>query len=310
MPSSIPVPQYQHWPSSRGESMRPMDPRRGPPRSYLPRGISWPSPCYAPFPPREGDGYRQPDRMMEGEGRLRSARSERSEREGGPVMPVRAAVGAVLASSDTPCPSLPHSSVLLKPQKRMSATDLKWSCLRGERKGEEPPHLDSNSKTLECLHGRGILLHCKITFIELFLSPLCHNCYLTTCSVYLIRRNTSVDESYEWDSADACVDSEVLEAMKFDQSHMSSRRGRVELRCDQARGLQDQHQKAHLPQSVSPPVSNPPRCQYGRSLSEARFDALRQEYQEYRRAQESICSHEPCRTPGHDSDSDSNSALL
>lgn len=64
MPSSIPVPQYQHWPPSRGESMRPMDPRRGPPRSYLPRGISWPSPYYAPFPPREGESYRQPDRMM------------------------------------------------------------------------------------------------------------------------------------------------------------------------------------------------------------------------------------------------------
>lgn len=64
MPTSIPVPQYQHWPGSRGESMRPMDPRRGPPRSYLPRGISWPSPYYAPFPPREGESYRQPDRLM------------------------------------------------------------------------------------------------------------------------------------------------------------------------------------------------------------------------------------------------------
>lgn len=64
MPSSIPVPQYQHWPASRGESMRPVDPRRGPPRSYLPRGISWPSPYYTPLPPREGEGYRQPDRIM------------------------------------------------------------------------------------------------------------------------------------------------------------------------------------------------------------------------------------------------------
>lgn len=64
MPSSIPVPQYQHWPGSRGDCMRPMDPRRGPPRSYLPRGISWPSPYYAPFPPREAEAYRPPDRMM------------------------------------------------------------------------------------------------------------------------------------------------------------------------------------------------------------------------------------------------------
>ncbi|TMS03201.1 hypothetical protein E3U43_000090 [Larimichthys crocea] len=89
--------------------------------------------------------------------------------------------------------------------------------------------------------------------------------------------------------------------LRFDQS----RRGRY----DQAGGFQDQRRKGPSP-SISPPVSNPPRCQYSRSLSEARFNALRQEYQEYRRAQESICSREPCLTPGRDSDSDSNSALL
>lgn len=61
--------------------------------------------------------------------------------------------------------------------------------------------------------------------------------------MYLIRRNTSVDESYEWDSADVCVDSEVLEAVRFDQSHVGFRRGRGELRYDQAGGLQDQQQK-------------------------------------------------------------------
>lgn len=61
--------------------------------------------------------------------------------------------------------------------------------------------------------------------------------------MYLIRRDTSVDESYEWDSADACVDSEVLEAMRFDQSHVGLRKGRQELRYDQASGLQDQQQK-------------------------------------------------------------------
>lgn len=61
---------------------------------------------------------------------------------------------------------------------------------------------------------------------------------------------------------------------------------------------------------VSPPVSNPPRCQYSRSLSEARFNALRLEYQEYRRTQESTRSREPCLSPGLDTDSDSGSALL
>lgn len=61
--------------------------------------------------------------------------------------------------------------------------------------------------------------------------------------MYLIRRNTSVDESYEWDHTDACMDSEVLEAMRFDQSQRGFRRGRGELRQDQAGGLQDQRQK-------------------------------------------------------------------
>ncbi len=82
MPSSIPVHQYQHWPGSRGESMRPTDPRRGPPRSYLPRGISWPSPYYAPFPPRDGESHRQPDRMM-GRGGETEVREGREIREGG-----------------------------------------------------------------------------------------------------------------------------------------------------------------------------------------------------------------------------------
>jgi len=189
--------------------------------------------------------------------------------------------------------------------------------------------------------------------------------------VYLIRRNTSVDESYEWDSADACVDSEVLEATKFGQSQTGCRRVRGDIRYDQTGGLQDQRQKGDhffynptvfgeffhfktvaciivsvmlvlhvfilcisavifvssshdipihafpVPDAplgpsppVSPPVFNPPRCKYSRSLSEARFNALRLEYQEYRRAQESVCSREPCLTPGHDSDSETSSALL
>ncbi|XP_072244365.1 uncharacterized protein igsf9b isoform X1 [Leuresthes tenuis] len=123
------------------------------------------------------------------------------------------------------------------------------------------------------------------------------------------RRNTSVDESYEWDSADACVDSEVLEATKFGQSQTGCRRVRGDIRYDQTGGLQDQRQKGPPP-PVSPPVFNPPHCKYSRSLSDARFNALRLEYQEYRRAQESVCSREPCHTPGHDSDSDTSSALL
>lgn len=65
--------------------------------------------------------------------------------------------------------------------------------------------------------------------------------FLTSCCMYLVRGNTSVDESYEWDSSDALVDSNVLEAMRFDQLH--SQRGRVKLVRDQTVGLQDQRQK-------------------------------------------------------------------
>uniref|UniRef100_A0A3Q4N081 Protein turtle homolog A-like n=1 Tax=Neolamprologus brichardi TaxID=32507 RepID=A0A3Q4N081_NEOBR len=84
MPSSILIPHYQHqhWAGSRGDGLKPMDSRRGPPRSYLPRGISWPSPYYAPFPPREGEIYRQPDRMM-GRGGETEIREGREIREGG-----------------------------------------------------------------------------------------------------------------------------------------------------------------------------------------------------------------------------------
>lgn len=59
--------------------------------------------------------------------------------------------------------------------------------------------------------------------------------------------------------------------------------------------------------SISLPVYNPPRCQYSRSLGEARFNVL---LQEYRQAQELISSHDHCLTSGHSSKSDSNSALL
>ncbi|XP_029618630.1 protein turtle homolog A [Salmo trutta] len=121
------------------------------------------------------------------------------------------------------------------------------------------------------------------------------------------RRNTSVDESYEWDSADVCVDLEVLEAMKPQAGVVKGRgQGRHD-RVLSVAGLQDLYRKGP-PRSVRPPVSNLPHCQYTRSLSEARFNALRLEYQEYRRSQGSSCTSDPCLPP--DTDSDSNSALL
>ncbi|XP_029960343.1 LOW QUALITY PROTEIN: protein turtle homolog A [Salarias fasciatus] len=240
----IPAPQYQQWPGSRGDCMRPVDPRRGPPRSYLPRGISWPSPYYAPFPPRDGESYRQPERMMVrgGETELREVREVR---EGG-----RASYAS--QSSGRGSAGLFRQSLSVTPTLLSSPETTE----ENERHRAEVELPERRAK----------------------------------------RRNTSVDESYEWDSADACVDSEVLEATRFGQSQTP--------RHDQAHGLQDQLQKG-----PSPPV-NPPRCQLTRSLSEARFNALRLEYQEYRRAQESVCPREPRLAPGHDSDSDSSSALL
>ncbi|XP_022059929.2 protein turtle homolog A isoform X1 [Acanthochromis polyacanthus] len=252
MPTSIPVPQYQHWPGHRVE--RPMDYRRGPPRSYLPRGISWPSPYYPPFPPREGESYRQPDRMM-GRGGETEVREVREVRDGG-----RASYAS--QSSGRGSAGLFRQSLSITPTLLSSPETTE----ENEQRRAEMELPERRAK----------------------------------------RRNTSVDESYEWDSADACVDSEVLEATKFDQSQAGLRRGMGELKYDQAGGLQDQRHKGPSP-SVSPPVFNPPRCQNSRSLSEARFNALRLEYQEYRRAQE---SREPCLSPGHESDSDSNSALL
>ncbi|XP_066499348.1 uncharacterized protein igsf9b [Hoplias malabaricus] len=121
------------------------------------------------------------------------------------------------------------------------------------------------------------------------------------------RRNTSVDESYEWDATECPVGLDLLEAMKMEQAAMG--RGR-ELRRDRPRsttGLQDLQETGPYASISLPPISHPPPCQYGRSLSEARFNALRQEFQEYRRAQESF-SKDPC-LPS-DPDSDSGSALL
>ncbi|XP_014892780.1 protein turtle homolog A isoform X1 [Poecilia latipinna] len=241
MPTSSPLPYYQHWPDPRGEGLRHSDSRRGPPRSYLPRGISWPSPYYSAFPPREGDGYRHPERMM--------GRSGDAEfRDGG------------------------RASYASQSSGRGSAGLFRQSL-------SVTPTLLSSPETTEEQER--------------------HRAEMELAERRVKRRNTSVDESYEWDSADACLDSEVLEATRSGQCRAGFQRGRRETGSDQTGGLQDQRQTG------PPPPVIPPR-----SLSEARFNALRLEYQEYRRAQGSACTREPCFHPSHDSDSDSSSALL
>ncbi|XP_061527084.1 uncharacterized protein igsf9b [Phycodurus eques] len=79
MSTSIPVPSHHPWPGPRPENARLMDPRTGPPRSYLPRGISWPSPYCVPFPQREGEACRQAERTMRRAGET----EPREVREGG-----------------------------------------------------------------------------------------------------------------------------------------------------------------------------------------------------------------------------------
>ncbi|XP_068506181.1 uncharacterized protein igsf9b isoform X2 [Syngnathus scovelli] len=255
MPASIPVPTHHPWPVPRPESMSQMDPRMGPPRSYLPRGISWPSPYCMPFPQREADGYRLVDRTMR-----RAGESEpREVREGG-----RASYAS--QSSGRGSAGLFRQSMSITPTLLSSPETTEES--ERHRAELDPPERKSK------------------------------------------RRNTSVDESYEWDSADACVDSEVLEALRFDQSQANFQTSRGRLVCDQPAGLQDQRHKGTSPPACPTVSADTPCSQYRQSLSEARFNALRQEYQEYRRAQESICPHEPYLAPGHDSDSDANSALL
>ncbi|XP_038141624.1 protein turtle homolog A isoform X1 [Cyprinodon tularosa] len=241
VPVATNLPYYQHWPEPRRESMRYLEPRFGPPRSYLPRGISWPSPHYPAFPPREGESYRYPDRMM-GRG------GDTEFRDGG------------------------RASYASQSSGRGSAGLFRQSL-------SITPTLLSSPETTE-EHQR-------------------HRAEMEMAKRRVKRRNTSVDESYEWDAADACLDSEVLEATKFDQSQAGFQQSRRELGSDQTGGLRDQQQKG------PPPPVNPPR-----SLSEARFTALRLELQEYKRAQGSACALEPRSHPDHDSDSDSSSALL
>ncbi|XP_026855516.2 uncharacterized protein igsf9b [Electrophorus electricus] len=115
------------------------------------------------------------------------------------------------------------------------------------------------------------------------------------------RRNTSVDESYEWDATECSMG--LLEAMKLEQTGVGRGRGLRRNWPPTSAASQVLQEKG----SYSSMASQPPVHDYGHSLSEARFSALKQEFQEYRRTKE-FCSQDPCLPP--DPDSDSGSALL
>ncbi|KAF4072182.1 hypothetical protein AMELA_G00260180 [Ameiurus melas] len=119
-------------------------------------------------------------------------------------------------------------------------------------------------------------------------------------------RNTSVDECYEFDTTKFRIGLHLLDAIKMEQAGM--RPGR-ELRHDRvtSTGLQDLQEEGPNSFLSLPSASQPPKQQYNHSLSEARFNALMQEFQECRRAQGSF-TQDPCPLP--DLNCDSESALL
>nr|XP_015200956.1 PREDICTED: protein turtle homolog A-like isoform X1 [Lepisosteus oculatus] len=105
------------------------------------------------------------------------------------------------------------------------------------------------------------------------------------------RRNTSVDESYEWDTGDFCIESEILEALRLYSTVEggSRERDRRRERPRSTIALRELQNKGLL-SSVSPSDSQS-RMPCG-SLSEERFNALRREFQEFRQAQEAA-QHDP-----------------
>ncbi|KAG9270632.1 hypothetical protein AMEX_G15603 [Astyanax mexicanus] len=261
VPHAVPRPFFLPRPIVRGEYIRPVDPRRGAQRPFLPRGYSWPSPCQPAFLLRDhevqmdlygGVGMGKCRTDVE----VRDSRAEDGRASYASQSSGRGSVGPYghghLRQSISITPTLLSSPETTEESERHKAE----SDLRVQR-----------SK----------------------------------------RRNTSVDESYEWDATECQTGADLLEAMKMEQAGVG--RGR-DLRQDRPRsttGLQDLQEKGPYSSVSLPPTSHPPPRQYGRSLSEARFNALREEFQEYRRTQESS-SQDPCLPP--DPDSDSSSALL
>ncbi|XP_059360201.1 uncharacterized protein LOC132098094 isoform X1 [Carassius carassius] len=249
-------------PVARVDYMHPAEPRRCPPRPFLPRGYSWPSPYHTPFPQREQDIPRQVDKGMGAARGFTETEGRDTRGDGG-----RASY-ASQSSGRGSVGSYGHGHL----RQSLSITPTLLSSPETTKESE----MHRADKDVRKQRSK--------------------------------RRNISVDESYEWDAVECSVDPDILEAMKMERTLAGFGQGR-EFRQDRPRstaGLQDFQSKRLY--SISPPlVSQPPQHRYSRSLSEARFNALRQEFQEYRRAQQS-CSQDSCIPP--DPDSDSSSALL
>lgn len=75
--------KYIAMPVSRGEHMISINPRRCPPRFYIPRGVSCPTNYYASAPPREGEVYPHLDRMIRREGEMDEGRTSYASQSSG-----------------------------------------------------------------------------------------------------------------------------------------------------------------------------------------------------------------------------------
>ncbi|KAI5094910.1 protein turtle-like A, partial [Silurus meridionalis] len=116
------------------------------------------------------------------------------------------------------------------------------------------------------------------------------------------KRNTSVDESYEFDATECRIGRDLLEAVKIEETDMGQGRELIHDRCLTSTGLQGFEEKG--PFVSGSLASQPPQQQFSHSLSEARFCALMQEFHEYRRTKESYSQDpHPLLGPNHDSES-------
>ncbi|XP_041089380.1 uncharacterized protein LOC121303050 [Polyodon spathula] len=245
--------------SNTDSLLRPPEAKRLPFRTYLPRGYSWPSPYHTSLELRESEGEAESETRRQGE---RGAEIE--TKAVGDVKEARASFASQSSGrgsiGPTFAPSLHRYSLSLTPSLPASPETTQNEA-EGETRAEETagsvPRLGSKAKK---------------------------------------RRDTSVDESYEWDSVDFPVESEILEALKLYSRDSNASETAGERKRERPRStiaVRELESRGRL--SPDPPVS-PASSQYRlpvRSLSEARFNELRQEFLEYRREQESIRDKKP-----------------
>ncbi|XP_077078740.1 uncharacterized protein igsf9b isoform X2 [Siphateles boraxobius] len=220
VPQEPPRPFVPPRSVARVDYLQPAEHRRYPPRPFLPRGYSWPSPYHTSFPLREQDIPREVDKGM---GAVRGC----TETEG---RDIRGDGGrASYASQSSGRGSVgPYGHGHLRQSLSITPT-----LLSSPETTEESERLRTDKDLRERRSKR---------------------------------RNTSVDESYEWDAAEHSVDLDILEAMKMERSHAGFGRGR-EFRQERPRsttGLQDfpnkQHPKEEDKLVLSKNLTNPEKA--------------------------------------------------